>query len=77
ETLLFDAMTGNSTQYMRDDQVEIAWKVIMPILETWQSRKPLDFPNYVPGSWGPEEADALIAKDGRSWVNPQIKPAKK
>lgn len=73
ETLLFDAMTGNSTQYMRDDQVEIAWKVIMPILETWQSRKPVDFPNYVPGSWGPEEADALIAKDGRSWVNPSIK----
>ncbi|MFT4204774.1 MAG: glucose-6-phosphate dehydrogenase [Chitinophagaceae bacterium] len=77
ETLLLDAMTGNSTQYMRNDQVEIAWKVIMPILEAWQSRKPVDFPNYAPGSWGPEEADALIAKDGRSWVNQQIKPGKK
>lgn len=69
ETLLLDAMMGNPTQFMRDDQVEIAWKVVMPILEAWQSRPPVDFPNYAPGSWGPEAADALIAKDGRTWVN--------
>lgn len=69
ETLLFDALIGNATQYMRDDQVEIAWKVVMPILEAWESRAPIDFPNYRPGSWGPEEAEGLIAKDGRNWVN--------
>jgi glucose-6-phosphate 1-dehydrogenase len=41
----------------------------MPILEVWQSRAPVDFPNYVPGSWGPEDAEALIAKDSHHWVS--------
>lgn len=68
ETLLLDAMIGNPTQYMRGDQVEIAWRVIEPILETWEQRPPVDFPNYAPGSWGPEDAEALIARDGRNWI---------
>jgi glucose-6-phosphate 1-dehydrogenase len=68
ETLLEDVITGNPTLFMRGDQVEAAWKVIMPILETWQKRKPVDFPNYAPDSWGPEDAEALIAKDGNHWV---------
>ena len=68
ETLLLDAMMGNATQFMRGDQVEIAWEVVAPILETWESRPPVDFPNYAPGSWGPEDAEALIARDGRTWV---------
>ncbi len=68
ETLLLDAMMGNPTQYMRSDQVEIAWKVIEPILEAWENRPPVDFPNYAPGSWGPEDAEALIARDGRNWI---------
>lgn len=67
ETLLLDAMNGNATQFMRADQVEAAWKVVMPILETWES-KTADFPNYAPDSWGPEDADALIARDGRNWI---------
>jgi glucose-6-phosphate 1-dehydrogenase len=68
ETLLLDAMEGNPTLFMRADQVEAAWKVITPILETWQSRPPVDFPNYVPNSWGPEDAEALIARDGHNWA---------
>lgn len=68
ETLLLDVMEGNATLFMRVDQVEAAWKIIMPILETWQSRQPVDFPNYAPDSWGPEDAEALIARDGFNWV---------
>ncbi|KIC96480.1 glucose-6-phosphate dehydrogenase [Flavihumibacter solisilvae] len=68
ETLLLDVMEGNATLFMREDQVAAAWKVIMPILEAWQQREPVDFPNYAPGSWGPEDAEALIARDGRNWV---------
>ena len=68
ETLLEDVITGNQTLFMRADQVEAAWKVINPILETWQTRMPVDFPNYAPDSWGPEDSEALIAKDGRHWV---------
>ena len=68
ETLLEDVISGNPTLFMRADQVEAAWKVIMPILEAWQNRRPVDFPNYAPDSWGPEDAEALIARDGRHWI---------
>jgi glucose-6-phosphate 1-dehydrogenase len=53
---------------MRADQVEAAWKIVMPILETWESRPPASFPNYSPDSWGPEDSEALIARDGHNWI---------
>ncbi len=68
ETLLLDVMEGNATLFMRRDQVEAAWKIIMPILDAWQNRPPVSFPNYAPGSWGPEDAEALIARDGHQWI---------
>lgn len=68
ETLLLDAMRGDTTLYMRSDQVEEAWDVITPILETWESRDSLDFPNYAAGAWGPESAEALIARQGHIWA---------
>lgn len=68
ETLLEDVIEGNPTLFMRADQVEAAWCIIQPILDAWQTRPPVDFPNYAPGSWGPEDAEALIAKDGYHWV---------
>nr|AQQ74722.1 hypothetical protein [uncultured bacterium] len=75
ETLLEDVIEGNPTLFMRADQVEAAWQVITPILETWEKRPPVDFPNYAPDSWGPEDAEALIARDGRNWVT--VPPKKK
>jgi glucose-6-phosphate 1-dehydrogenase len=68
ETLLEDVIEGNPTLFMRADQVEAAWKVIRPIMEVWETKPPVDFPNYAPGSWGPEDAEALIAADGHHWV---------
>ena len=76
ETLLLDVMEGNPAQFMRADQVEIAWQVVMPIIEAWQQRSPSDFPNYSPDSWGPEDAEALIAKDGHNWIALPPKEAK-
>lgn len=73
ETLLYDVMDGDATLFMRADQVEAAWKVVMPILEVWEARKPLDFPNYSPDSWGPEDAEALIARDGHNWISMPLK----
>jgi glucose-6-phosphate 1-dehydrogenase len=67
ETLLLDVMRGDATLFMRADQVEAAWSVISPILTAWEAVPPLDFPNYQAGTWGPEAAEALIAKDGSSW----------
>ncbi len=72
ETLLLDVMEGNATLFMRDDQVEAAWKVIMPILESWQMKTPSDFPDYQPGTWGPEDSESLIAKDGYTWINQAV-----
>jgi glucose-6-phosphate 1-dehydrogenase len=68
ETLLLDVMEGNTAHFMRADQVEAAWKVVMPIIEAWEQRPPIDFPNYAPDSWGPEDAEALIARDGHNWI---------
>jgi glucose-6-phosphate 1-dehydrogenase len=75
ETLLYDVMDGDATLFMRADQVEAAWKVVMPIMEIWGARKSMDFPNYSPDSWGPEDAEALIARDGHNWISmpPKIK----
>lgn len=72
ETLLLDTMWGDATLFMRADQSEAAWSVIAPILEVWESVKSTDFPNYPAGSWGPEEADILIAQDGNTWVMPVL-----
>lgn len=67
ETLLLDVMTGDATLFMRADQVEAAWKVVTPVLESWETGTP-DFPNYAPGSWGPEAATQLVEKDGFQWT---------
>jgi len=69
ETLLLEIMTGDQTLFMRADQVEEAWEILMPIINSWESKKSLNFPNYSPGSWGPEIAEALIAQDGFHWVS--------
>ncbi|MBF9236664.1 glucose-6-phosphate dehydrogenase [Hymenobacter sp. BT683] len=67
ETLLLDTMLGDQTLFMRGDQVEAAWDLIMPILHSWQGRASQSFPNYSADSWGPEVAEALIARDGFHW----------
>ena len=70
ETLLYDAMTGDNTLFHRGDVVEAAWKIATPILKAWADKTPNDFPNYAPGSEGPEAADELLGRDGRRWFVP-------
>jgi glucose-6-phosphate 1-dehydrogenase len=67
ETLLLDAIRGDATLFARSDEVEAAWSIVDPILEGWANLPPPKFPNYEAGSWGPDEADELIEKDGRHW----------
>ncbi len=67
ETLLVDAMRGDSTLFARRDEVEVAWALITPLLEYWQSSPPPPFPNYPAGSWGPKAGEDLLARDGRHW----------
>jgi glucose-6-phosphate 1-dehydrogenase len=68
ERLLLDAMSGDATLFARRDEVEEAWAFVDPIENAWAATK--DAPGlffYPAGSWGPEEADDLLARDGRTW----------
>jgi glucose-6-phosphate 1-dehydrogenase len=70
ETLLRDVLLADATLFMRGDQVEAAWGLLMPVVEAWTANPASDFPNYVAGGWGPEAAERLIARDGRAWLTP-------
>ena len=73
ETLLHDVMSGDATLFMRSDEVEAAWEVVMPILEVWEANPSSNFPNYNANSWGPETAESLIARNGFHWITLPIK----
>jgi glucose-6-phosphate 1-dehydrogenase len=70
ETLLWDLMLKDQTLFMRADQVEAAWRILMPVLTYWAENPPDDFPNYSAGTWGPEDAEELIAASGHHWLLP-------
>jgi glucose-6-phosphate 1-dehydrogenase len=67
ERLLRDCMAGDATLFQRADMVEAGWAVIQPIIDVWHALPPRDFPNYAAGTWGPQEAEELLQRDGRSW----------
>jgi glucose-6-phosphate 1-dehydrogenase len=67
ETLLLDALQGDTTLFARSDEVEAAWAVMEGILAGWAELPPPDFPNYSACSPGPAAADDLIQADRRRW----------
>jgi glucose-6-phosphate 1-dehydrogenase len=67
ETLILDALQGDASLFTRADEVEEAWSIVDPIIDSWASGPAPTFPNYDAGTWGPPEADALIERDGRRW----------
>jgi glucose-6-phosphate 1-dehydrogenase len=70
ETLLLDAMQGDLTLFNRRDAVELSWQILEPVVESWEAtRASTVFPDYAAGTWGPPLADALLARDGRTWKN--------
>jgi len=69
ERLLLDVVRGDSTLFMRNDELEAAWRLVTPVLKAWQTDR--DGPELYPaGTWGPKAADALLACDGRTWRQP-------
>ncbi|PWB70092.1 MAG: glucose-6-phosphate dehydrogenase [Anaerolineales bacterium] len=66
ERLLLDTITGDASLFTRADEVETAWGLIDPIIETWEAKKQ-PIASYESGSWGPKEADEMLARDGRKW----------
>lgn len=67
ERLLLDVMLGDPTLFTRTDEVESAWRFITRILDAWNSPDANPPATYLAGTWGPDEADALIATDGLTW----------
>ena len=67
ETLLLDAMLGDATLFARHDFVETSWSLISPIHDAWAASGDTAIPGYEAGEWGPAEANALMAADGRRW----------
>ncbi len=67
ETLLLDAMLGDTTLFARHDFVEASWALITPVHQAWRAAGTSSIPMYEAGQWNPREADAMIAADGRRW----------
>jgi len=67
ERLLLDCMVGDPTLFDRIDSVELAWSLVQPFLDRWSSTDGGPIPTYASGSWGPAEADALLARENRRW----------
>ncbi|WP_193605416.1 glucose-6-phosphate dehydrogenase [Nocardioides dongkuii] len=68
ERLILDVLLGDPPLFPHRDEVELSWKILDPVLEAW-ARKGAPEP-YPSGGWGPESADAMLARDGRVWRRP-------
>ncbi|MFF8847669.1 glucose-6-phosphate dehydrogenase [Streptomyces sp. NPDC015127] len=68
ERLILDVLLGDANLFPRVEEVELSWKILDPIERFWDTNgKPAQYPA---GTWGPEEADEMLARDGRSWRRP-------
>lgn len=67
ERLLLDALRGDASLFARYDEIEAAWQLIDPILQGWETPDAPPLVTYPVGSWGPPEADELLARDGNVW----------
>ena len=67
ERLILDAIIGDSTLFIRGDETEASWKLISPILESWQSLGSHGLARYAAGSWGPLDAERLLWSNRHEW----------
>ncbi len=69
ERLILDVLLGEPPLFPRHQEVELSWKIVDPFEEYWATLPGQPEP-YAPGSWGPDSADELLARDGRTWRRP-------
>ncbi|MFN8373176.1 MAG: glucose-6-phosphate dehydrogenase [Anaerolineae bacterium] len=67
ERLLLDALVGDASLFTRSDEIESLWGIIDPILKGWETPEAPALVRYAPGSWGPSEADNMLARDTHKW----------
>ncbi|HEX6877377.1 MAG TPA: glucose-6-phosphate dehydrogenase [Nocardioidaceae bacterium] len=68
ERLILDVLLGEEPLFPRHEEVELSWKILDPIIEYWAKHGQPD--TYESGTWGPESAERMIARDGRAWRRP-------
>jgi glucose-6-phosphate 1-dehydrogenase len=68
QRLLLDLLLGDPTLFIRADEAEGAWEILDPVVRAWTENKKVS--PYPAGTWGPEEAEELIERDGRRWRRP-------
>jgi glucose-6-phosphate 1-dehydrogenase len=67
ETLIYDCMIGDNILFQRADSVEAGWRAVQPFLDAWKKAGAKGLETYKAGSEGPEDAEELLKRDGRSW----------
>jgi glucose-6-phosphate 1-dehydrogenase len=67
ERLILDAILGDSTLFIRRDEVEASWGYIDNLMRQWRAEVSAPLPRYTSGTWGPDESEALLRGDGRAW----------
>jgi glucose-6-phosphate 1-dehydrogenase len=64
-----DAVNGDASLFARSDEIELAWNLVDSVHAGWESKFAPPLVNYIPGTWGPTEADKLLARDQCYWVH--------
>lgn len=67
ERLLLDALVGDASLFTRSDEIEACWRLVDPVIQSWERDGIPELLSYLPGTWGPPEADDLLARDGHHW----------
>jgi glucose-6-phosphate 1-dehydrogenase len=67
ERLLQDALQGDASLFTRSDAIETSWRLMDVVNKGWIREGVPDLVYYPRGSWGPNEAEALLGRDGRTW----------
>ncbi|MGO4257709.1 glucose-6-phosphate dehydrogenase [Marmoricola sp. RAF53] len=68
ERLILDVLLGDPPLFPRHEEVEVSWQILDPVLDHWAKKgRPEE---YASGGWGPASADAMLARDGRTWRRP-------
>jgi len=68
ERLILDVLLGDPPLFPQPEEVELSWQILDPVIEHWARQKSID--TYPAGTWGPESADEMMARDGRRWRRP-------
>jgi len=69
ERLLLDILQGDASLFTRRDAIELSWGFIDPIIQGWETSRQSPLAIYLPGSWGPKEADKFIARHAHQWIH--------